>query len=52
VGFPASYPSEVDLHPRMHTTGDTFDTVNFEQVLEFTKLAVGAIVELAEPHRL
>jgi len=46
ANYPASFPVEIVFHPSMHTTRDTIDTVNFEQVLQFTKLAVAHSVEL------
>jgi len=48
-GFPATVPAEFDLSPHMHTIRDTIDTVDFEYLLEFVKLAVGFTIELAEP---
>jgi len=50
-GFPAAFPVEIVFHPDMHTAKDTVDTVNFEQVEQFARLAVGYAVELAEPQQ-
>lgn len=47
--FPSASPSEAVLSPNMHTIRDTLDTVSFEQVVEFAKLAVGYSIEMAEP---
>jgi len=49
LGFPAASPSEAELFPYMHTTRDTISQVNFPQVAEFVKLAIGYAIELAEP---
>jgi len=48
-GFAAAFPVEFDFSPHMHTIRDTIDTVDFEYLLEFGKLAIGFTVELAEP---
>jgi leucyl aminopeptidase len=48
-GFPAASPSEIDLSPFMHTVQDTIDTVDFNQVAEFVKLAVATAIEIGEP---
>jgi len=47
AGFTTAMPVEVVFHPSMHTVRDIISTVNFDQVLEFAKLAVGHTVELA-----
>ena len=46
AGYPAVMPVEIVFHPNMHTVRDSMDTVNFEQVREFVKLAIGHSVEL------
>jgi len=48
AGFPAAMPNEAVSFPYMHTTRDTIDQVNFNQVQEFVKLALGYSIELAE----
>jgi leucyl aminopeptidase len=45
-GFPATCSSEIDLSPFMHTVQDTIDTVDFNQVAEFVKLAVASAIEI------
>lgn len=48
-GFPSARPAEAVYHPGMHTVTDVITAVGFEQVKEFTKLAVGYVVEMSEP---
>jgi len=48
TGYPATSPAEPISHPEMHTVRDTIDRVNFEQMKEFAKLMIGAIVELQQ----
>ncbi|ODM98735.1 Leucine aminopeptidase 1, partial [Orchesella cincta] len=48
-GFPSAFPAEVQFHPQMHSEQDDFERVGFTQVIEFVKLAVGFVVEFAEP---
>ncbi|EJD39328.1 Zn-dependent exopeptidase [Auricularia subglabra TFB-10046 SS5] len=50
-GYPSAFPFEAAFdsdNPRIHSSGDTVDVpgFSFEQILEFTKLAVAASVEL------
>jgi leucyl aminopeptidase len=49
AGFAAAMPVEYDFHPDMHTARDTIDSVDFVQVKEFTKLALGYLIEISEP---
>jgi len=48
-GFPALFNKEAVSNPYMHTTNDELALVNFEQVAEFVKLAVGYAIEVSEP---
>jgi len=48
-GFPAVFAGEAIDHPGMHTLDDTIQNMDFDQVIEFIKLAMGYVVELAEP---
>lgn len=48
-GFPAAFPAELVDHPDMHTANDVIARVNFRQVEEFVKLALGVMVEISEP---
>jgi len=48
-GFPAAFPVAIKISPHIHTARDTLDTVNYRQVMEFSKLAVGYAVELSQP---
>jgi len=50
-GYPASLVMEVDIDssPHIHQDSDTVETLNFEQILEFTKIAVGFVIEVGEP---
>lgn len=52
AGFRSAQAGEDILNPSMHTKDDTMQHVNFDHVVEFTKLAVGFIIELAEPRSL
>jgi hypothetical protein len=45
-------PSEVVAHPQMHTVNDVIGAMNFVQVMEFIKLSVGFVIEMAEPANL
>ncbi|ODM88406.1 putative leucine aminopeptidase [Orchesella cincta] len=47
-GYPAAFFTEAELTPFIHTEKDTIETVNFEQVNEFAKLAVAFVIELGE----
>ncbi|KAG9294063.1 hypothetical protein G9A89_001304 [Geosiphon pyriformis] len=50
AGFPSACTTEgplEDTSPYIHTTGDTIDTINFNHMLEFSKLAVGFAIELS-----
>jgi len=49
AGFPAIMASEFIPHPQMHTIQDTIQNVNFTQVNEFIKLAIGFVIKMAEP---
>lgn len=48
-GFPSVFNKEAVSSPFMHTIKDTIETVNFRQVAEFVKLAVGYCIEVGEP---
>jgi len=48
-GFPAAFFKESVSFPDMHTDRDTFNRVDFVQIREFVKLALGYLIELAEP---
>jgi len=50
AGFPAVMASEVTAHPSMHTPQDIIENMNFTQVNEFIKLAIGFMIEMAEPN--
>lgn len=47
--YPAAFVHEVMITPFLHTGLDTIDTVNFQYVKEFAKLALAFIVEYGEP---
>jgi len=49
-GYNAAFPFESSFsssNPYIHTSGDTVDKLDFTYGLEFVKLAVGSVVELA-----
>lgn len=47
-GYPSAFPFESHMTPYLHTDKDTIDTVNFDYLPEFVKLAVAFIVEYGE----
>ncbi|OXA44308.1 Leucine aminopeptidase A [Folsomia candida] len=47
-GFHASDGSEYPENPDFHTLKDTLDKVSFDKIAEFVKLAVAAVIEIAE----
>jgi len=49
-GFPAARPAEPMYTPYMHKEEDTFETLALDQIMEFTKLAIGYVVEMGEPN--
>jgi len=49
AGYKAAFPFEDSSNPNIHTIRDTLQYVNFAHVHEFTKLAVGFAIEVAEP---
>jgi len=49
AGYKAAFPFEDSSNPNIHTIRDTLAYVNFAHVHEFTKLAVGFAIEVAEP---
>lgn len=48
-GFSSSFPLPTPANPNMHTLQDTFDKIDLDQVVQFTRLALSAAVEIAEP---
>ncbi|RHZ10814.1 hypothetical protein DYB37_011163, partial [Aphanomyces astaci] len=50
-GYPSSFPFEtelVDLNPNYHSQNDTVDTIDFNHMVDFTKLAIAYAVELTQ----
>jgi len=48
-GFRSTFPHELASSPYVHTVNDTTDTISFQRILEFSKIAVAFAIELAEP---
>jgi len=48
-GYPAAFAAEYEWHPNMHSANDNYQSVGFNQVMEFVKLAVAFIIEMGEP---
>jgi len=49
AGYKAAFPFEDRSNPNIHTTRDTLTYVDFDNVLEFAKLAVAFAIEVAAP---
>jgi len=49
AGYPSAFPVEAStfVNRNIHTPKDTYDTVNFEHMLEFVKLGLGFVVEMS-----
>jgi len=50
AGYPSAFPFETPFgshSPFIHTANDLISTLNFQKAIEFAKLAVGFVVELA-----
>ncbi|RHY31049.1 hypothetical protein DYB25_012985 [Aphanomyces astaci] len=51
TGYPGSYPFETelkDLNPYMHSQNDTIATIDFNHMVDFTKLSIAYVVELTQ----
>jgi leucyl aminopeptidase len=49
-GYPAAFPFEVPvgLNPNIHTTRDTLDILDFNHAVQFSKIALGFVIEMSE----
>ncbi|RQM26143.1 hypothetical protein B5M09_013817 [Aphanomyces astaci] len=50
-GYPSSFPFETtldDMNPNYHSQNDTIDTIDFNHMVDFTKLAIAYAVELTQ----
>ncbi|KXN74007.1 Zn-dependent exopeptidase, partial [Conidiobolus coronatus NRRL 28638] len=50
-GYRSAFAFEDVAQPLIHTEQDTIDKVDFKNWLEYTKIATGYLVEIAEPSR-
>jgi leucyl aminopeptidase len=47
VGYPAAYLQEAETNPNYHTDQDTIDTIDFDYLSKFVKLALAFATELS-----
>jgi len=51
VGYRSAFPFEDITNSRIHSPKDTIDFIDMKNIAEYTKVAIGFVVELATPDK-